>query len=231
MGKKDKNGKIQKQSPTTGSQNGSADDSYLSFFELFTRTSGGEAEDPCGGCPSKADDSACGGCSVRESTVIDSCGRSAAPEPVAAGIRASGPAKSPFTDLCGSCPSQGDADACSGCAQETGPESGLDCGQAEEAPLPEPTEEERAAVLAMDYETISRALKEEEPIAVAVATEFIVHYSIKVAEVLRNGEEFLHVVKPTVSTPMVECIAMDIVRSSVSASLQAEYHNQIGYGA
>lgn len=201
MGKKNKGDSVHRKSAPDASPNNPGDDSYLSFYELFTR----------------------------DSTAVGSCGRSAGQGPVPVAV------KSPFVDLCGSCPSKGDADACPGCAPETkaanAQEPAMDCGRNEEEPLPVPTEEERAVILAMDYETISQALRDEEPIAVAVATEYIVHYSLKVAEVLRNGEEYHHVVKPTRSTPVVEGLAMEIVRSSVAASLEQERLQQLGYGA
>lgn len=154
-----------------------------------------------------------------------------------AGMGVADPFSSCSPDACAACPSKS-----AGCAPHEAaepresqsdrsspdPESGNGCTPFEPEALPVPTEEERAAILALDHRSVSRALRAEEPIATAVATEFIVHYSLKVAEVLRQGNEFAHVVKPTESTPAVECIAMAIVRESVAESLAMEasgWHN------
>ena len=132
-----------------------------------------------------------------------------------------GAAADPFSscspDACGGCPSKS-----AGCAPQAAAEAGDGREQFEEEPLPTPTEEERAFILALDHRSASMALRAEEPLVTAVATEFIVHYSLKVAEVLRQGNEFLHVVNPTESTPAIECIAMAIVRESVAESLAQE---------
>lgn len=118
-------------------------------------------------------------------------------------------------DACGECPSKSagcglpQADAASG-------------APAEENPLPVPTAEERAAILALDHRAVSRALSEEEPIAVAVATEYIVYYSLKVAAALREGNEYLHVMQCAEDTSAVERIAMAIVSESVRESLAQE---------
>ena len=118
---------------------------------------------------------------------------------------------------CASCPSKTAGSAC-GFPQKPVPA----CEELEEEPLVEPTEEERAAILALDYAAVAQALNEEEPVTVAVTTGFIVQYSLKVAQALREGNEFLHVVNPTESTPAIECIAMAIVRESVAESLAQE---------
>lgn len=153
----------------------------------------------------------------------ESCGR-AAGESFAAG---------PFTcgtdagsSSCAGCPSQ---NAATGrCASQ---ETVIDCGASQaadpvceekEEPLAEPTEEERTAILALDHASVSRLLRAEEPLTVAVATEFIVFYSLKVAEALRQSNEFHHVMQPTPETSAVECIAMDIVRNAVTSSLEME---------
>jgi hypothetical protein len=118
--------------------------------------------------------------------------------------------------------------ACAGCASkspscppaqsfEAGPEAAR-----EEELLPEPTAEERSEILALDHASVTRALRADEPAVVAVTTEFIVQYSLKVAQVLREGNEFFHVVTPTQETPAVERIAMNIVREAVSESLAME---------
>ena len=125
-------------------------------------------------------------------------------------------------EACGACPSKSagcglpQAEAASGAA------GGYACAPAEEPPLPVPTEEERAAILALDHRAVSRALSEEEPVAVAVATEYIVYYSLKVAAALREGTEYLHVMQCAEDTSAVERIAMAIVSESVRESLEQE---------
>ena len=117
-------------------------------------------------------------------------------------------------DACGTCPSKS-----AGCGL---PEGDVPADAAEEISLPVPTEEERAAVLALDHRAVTRALGAEEPIAVAVATEYIVYYSLKVAEALRQGTEYLHVLKCAEDTSAVERIAMALVSESVRESLEQE---------
>ena len=118
-------------------------------------------------------------------------------------------------DACGTCPSKS-----AGCAS---PQAN-DASEAllQDISLPIPTEEERAAVLALDHRTVSRALNEQEPVVVAVATEYIVYYSLKVAEALRQGTEYLHVMQGAEDTSAVERIAMAIVSESVRESLEQE---------
>ena len=135
------------------------------------------------------------------------------------GMGVADPFASCSPDACASCPSKS-----AGCAPQdaAAPQEAEACPPFEPEPLPAPTEEERAAILALDHRSASMALRAEEPMVTAVATEFIVQYSLKVAEVLRQGNEFLHVVNPTESTPAIECIAMAIVRESVAESLAQE---------
>ncbi|MDR2489169.1 MAG: hypothetical protein LBD42_06745 [Desulfovibrio sp.] len=124
---------------------------------------------------------------------------------------------------CASCAAKSPAGAC--CPSQSGDAdlaaNDLAAGN-EEISLPAPTQEERAAILALDYASVSQALRADDPVTVAVTTEFIVHYSLKVAQVLREGNEFLHVVTHEESTPAVERIAMGIVREAVSESLAME---------
>ena len=117
-------------------------------------------------------------------------------------------------DACGTCPSKS-----AGCGL---PEAEASAGAAEEIPLPVPTEEERAAILALDHRAVTRALSADEPIAVAVATDYIVYYSLKVADALRQGTEYLHVLKCAEDTSAVERIAMALVSESVRESLEQE---------
>ena len=85
-----------------------------------------------------------------------------------------------------------------------------------------PTEEERTAALALTLEEAAQALGEEEPVAVAVATEFIMSYAVKVGELLRAGNDYLECLTPGDTTPALEEIAMDIVRDAVSKKLIEE---------
>ena len=117
-------------------------------------------------------------------------------------------------DACGTCPSQS-----AGCGL---PQADASAGAVEEIPLPVPTEEERAAILALDHRAVTRALSADEPIAVAVATEYIVYYSLTVADALREGTEYLHVLQCAEDTSAVERIAMARVSESVRESLEQE---------
>ena len=149
-----------------------------------------------------------------------------------AGMGAAGPFSSCSPDACAACPSKS-----AGCVpqkplapeepvapQETVVSREAASGETPsvEELLPTLTEEERSAVLALDHKAVSEALSREESVVSTVATEFIMYYSLRVAEALRQGNEFLHVVKPTESTPAVERIAMAIVREAVSESLAQE---------
>lgn len=124
-------------------------------------------------------------------------------------------------DACGTCPSKS-ADCGLPLANSAAGGEEFAGAPAEEKPLPVPTAEERAAILALDHRAVSRALNEEEPVAVAVATEYIVYYSLKVAEALRQGTEYLHVMQCAEDTSAVERIAMAIVSESVRESLAQE---------
>jgi hypothetical protein len=176
--------------------------------------------------------------SLEDAVVAELCER-IGPEALAdilagapAGTGGADPFSSCSPDACASCPSQA-----AGCAAPQGifhnadaaapsdiggtGDAGGDAAR-EEVPLPTPTEAEREAVFALDHREVSQALGREDPLVTAVATEFIVYYSLRVAEALHKGNEFLHLVKPGRSTPAVESIAMTIVRESVTGSLAEE---------
>ena len=125
-------------------------------------------------------------------------------------------------EACGACPSKS-----AGCGLPQADEAPGGEAPAQET-LPTPTEEERAAVLALDHRAVTRALGEDDPIVVAVATEYIVYYSLKVAEALREGTEYLHVLRCPEDISAVERIAMALVSESVRESLEQEaagWHN------
>ena len=124
-------------------------------------------------------------------------------------------------EACGTCPSKSAGCGLPQAEATAGGESGV-CAPAEENPLPVPTEEERAAILALDHRAVTRALSADEPIAVAVATEYIVYYSLKVADALREGTEYRHVLQCAEDTSAVERIAMALVSESVRESLEQE---------
>lgn len=85
------------------------------------------------------------------------------------------------------------------------------------------TPEERAGVLALDYEAASEALENADPVALAVATEYILQYSEKVGEELKQGKDYLDLLTATDKTPPIERIAMEIVLDSVEEELDQEY--------
>lgn len=88
--------------------------------------------------------------------------------------------------------------------------------------MDKPTAEERAALLALDYEAASDALEKADPAALALATEYILQYSEKVGEELKQGRDYLALLTPTDQTPPIERIAMEIVLESVEEELDAE---------
>lgn len=85
-----------------------------------------------------------------------------------------------------------------------------------------PSAEERAVVLALDYKAASEALEKADPVALAVATEFILQYSEKVGEELKQGRDYLALLSPTDKTPAIERISMEIVLESVEEELNEE---------
>ena len=82
--------------------------------------------------------------------------------------------------------------------------------------------EEREALLALDYKAALDALENEDAAAVALATEYIVQYSEKVGEELKQGRDYLALLAPKENTPAIERIAMEIVLESVEDELDSE---------
>ena len=85
-----------------------------------------------------------------------------------------------------------------------------------------PSAEEREALLALDYKAAAEALENEDAAAVALATEYIVQYSEKVGEELKQGRDYLVLLAPKENTPAIERIAMEIVLESVEDELDSE---------
>jgi hypothetical protein len=82
---------------------------------------------------------------------------------------------------------------------------------------------DRAALLALDADAAERALEEEDPKALALATELILAYSRKLGEELKAGRDYLPLLTPGEGTPPLEAIAMAIVLDSAEEKLEAEY--------
>lgn len=85
-----------------------------------------------------------------------------------------------------------------------------------------PTEAERMALYRLSYDEVMDALENEEPVAVAVATEFILDYSEKVGELLKAGKDYLDLLAPRPELPAVERIAMELVLETVEDELNGE---------
>lgn len=85
-----------------------------------------------------------------------------------------------------------------------------------------PTEEEKAACLILGYKETLTALENEEPVAVAVATECILAYSTRVGELLKQGRDYLDLLTPGPETPAIERIAMEVVLETVEEELDNE---------
>ena len=80
----------------------------------------------------------------------------------------------------------------------------------------------RAALLALSYDDALDALENEDPAAVTMATEYILAYSEKVGELLKQGSDYLALLTPTASTPALERIAMELVLETAEEELDAE---------
>lgn len=82
--------------------------------------------------------------------------------------------------------------------------------------------EERAALHALSYDEAIDALEREDPAAVALATEYILFYSEKVGELLREGRDYLDLLTPSGDTPALQCIAMEMVLETAEEELDSE---------
>ena len=85
-----------------------------------------------------------------------------------------------------------------------------------------PSEEERAALMRLSYDEAMRALDAEDPVAVVVATEYILEYSEKVGELLKNGQDYLALLAPDPALPAIERIARELVLETVEDELDSE---------
>ena len=85
-----------------------------------------------------------------------------------------------------------------------------------------PTEEERSALSRLSYEQATRALEAEDPVAVAVATEYILDYSKKVGELLKEDKDYLELLTPRPEQSAIERIAMELVLEAVEEELDGE---------
>ena len=85
-----------------------------------------------------------------------------------------------------------------------------------------PTEEERAALFLLGYDETIKALEAEDPAAVAVATEYILSYSEKVGQLLKEGKDYLELLTPRPELPAIERIAMELVLETVEEELDGE---------
>lgn len=81
---------------------------------------------------------------------------------------------------------------------------------------------ERAALLALSYDDAMDRLDREDPAAVALATEYILAYSDKVGELLRQGKDYLELLTPSDATPALERIAMELVLETAEEELDSE---------
>ena len=89
-------------------------------------------------------------------------------------------------------------------------------------PTPEIPTEERAALFRLDYDQAAQALETEDPVAVAIATEYILDYSEKVGKLLKDGKDYLELLTPGPETPAIERIAMELVLETVEEELDGE---------
>ena len=89
-------------------------------------------------------------------------------------------------------------------------------------PCAAPTEAERAALFKLNYEQALAALEKEDPVAVAVATEFILDLSEQVGVLLKEGKDYLAFLTPLPNAPAIERIAMEMVMETVEDELAEE---------
>lgn len=82
--------------------------------------------------------------------------------------------------------------------------------------------EKRAGLLALSYEDAMDALEREDFAAVALATEYILSYSEKVGELLKQGRDYFELLTPTQATPAFERIAMELVLETAEEELNSE---------
>jgi hypothetical protein len=85
-----------------------------------------------------------------------------------------------------------------------------------------PTEEERAALLRLGYDQAMKALEADDPVAIAVATEYILDYSEKVGKLLKEGKDYLELLAPGPELPAIERIAVELVLETVEEELGGE---------
>lgn len=82
--------------------------------------------------------------------------------------------------------------------------------------------ETREALLALPYDVALDALEREEYAAVTLATEYVLFYSEKVGELLKQGRDYLALLTPTPATPALERIAMELVLETAEEELNSE---------
>jgi len=85
-----------------------------------------------------------------------------------------------------------------------------------------PTQEERAALSRLSYDQAMRALEAEDPVAVAVATEYILDYSEKVGMLLKEGKDYLELLASRPELSAIERIAVELVLETVEEELDCE---------
>ena len=89
--------------------------------------------------------------------------------------------------------------------------------------IPEmPAEEERATLARLSYDQVIQALEAEDPVAVSVATEYILDYSEKVGKLLKEGRDYLELLAPRPELPAIERIAVELVLESLEEELERE---------
>ena len=85
-----------------------------------------------------------------------------------------------------------------------------------------PTADERAALARLSYDQATQALEAEDPVAVAVATEYILVYSAKVGQLLKGGKDYLELLALRPELSAIERIAIEFVLEAVEEELDGE---------
>jgi hypothetical protein len=80
----------------------------------------------------------------------------------------------------------------------------------------------RAALLALSADEAAALLDADDPQALALAEEFVLAYSARAGECLKDGGDYLDMLSPGPETPALEVMAMEAVLEALEAELERE---------
>ncbi len=79
---------------------------------------------------------------------------------------------------------------------------------------------ETVSPASLSYDEAVDALEREEPEVTSLVTARIMYFSEQVAERLKDGSDYLDLLTPSKDTPVLEAIAMEIVREAVEEEME-----------